>query len=57
MTNLINTLSQKLQNQLSDYGVSVVFVECGELNVRSDYSMDMSFYQAIEDELKQNGNL
>jgi len=57
MTNLINTLSQTLQNKLADFKVEVVFVEYGEVNVRSYYTMDSSYYEAIEKELKANGSL
>jgi len=57
MTNLINNLSQTLQNKLSDFKVEVVFVEYGEVNVRSYYEMDASYYEAIEKELKANGSL
>ncbi len=57
MENLINTLSQKLQDQISDFKVDVIFVECGELNVRSYYTMDRSYYEAIEMELRSNGKI
>ena len=56
MKNLINTLSQTLQNKLADFKVEIVFVEDGELNVKSYYTMDASYYQAIEKELKANGS-
>mgnify|MGYP003655784852 CR=1 FL=1 len=55
MENLINKLSEKLQSKLKDYNVSIVFIEFNELNVRSEYDMDISFYEAIESELKKLG--
>jgi len=56
MKNLLNTLSQELQNKLSDYKVSFVGLdEYNELNTRSEYDMDLSFYTAIENELKLKG--
>jgi len=51
MKNLLNTLSAELQRELSDFGVSLIFVEDGELNVRSDYPMDRSYTEAIAEEL------
>ena len=57
MTNLINALSQNLQNKIADFKVEVVFVEDGELNVISHYTMDSSYYEAIAQELKANGSL
>ena len=56
MKNLLNTLSKELQNKLSDFKVSFVGLDdCNELNTRSEYDMDFSFYTAIEDELKLKG--
>jgi len=55
MENLINKLSEKLQLKLKDYNVSTVFIEFNELNVRSEFDMDISFYEAIESELKKLG--
>lgn len=37
--------------------VEVVFVENREVNVISFYTMDGSYYEAIEKELEQNGHL
>jgi hypothetical protein len=51
MKNLLNTLSLELQKELSDFGVSLIFIEYGELNVRSEYPMDYSFKEAIAEEL------
>jgi hypothetical protein len=56
MTNLLSTLSQELQTKLADFKVSIVFIECGDVNVRSDYDMDFSYYTAIERELSENGH-
>jgi hypothetical protein len=56
MTNLLNTLSQELQTKLEDFRVSIVFIECGDVNVRSEYDMDFSYYTAIEKELSNNGH-
>jgi hypothetical protein len=56
MRNLLKTLSQELQNKLSDYKVSFVGLdEYNELNTRSEYDMDLSFYTAIENELGTKG--
>jgi len=56
MKNLLNTLSQELQNKLSDYKVSFVGLdEYNELNTRSEYDVDLSFYTAIENELRTKG--
>lgn len=55
MTNLLSTLSQELQTKLADFKVSIVFIECGDVNVRSEYDMDFSYYTAIEKELSNNG--
>lgn len=56
MRNLLNTLSQELQDKLSDYKVSFVGLdEYNELNTRSEYDMDLSFYTAIENELRTKG--
>lgn len=51
MTNLLTTLSLSLQAKLADFKVSMVFVEYGELNVRSEWDLDYSFIEAIEKEL------
>ena len=51
MENLLSKLSEELKNKLKDYNVWTVFVEFNEMNVRSEYDMDISFYQAIEEEL------
>lgn len=56
MTNLLSTLSQELQTKLADFKVSIVFIECGDVNVRSYYDMDFSYYTAIERELSKNGH-
>ena len=56
MTNLLSTLSQELQTKLADFKVSIVFIECGDVNVRSEYDMDFSYYSAIERELSDNGH-
>lgn len=56
MTNLLSTLSQELQTKLADFKVSMVFIECGDVNVKSDYDMDFSYYTAIERELSENGH-
>lgn len=56
MTNLLSTLSQELQTKLADFKVSIVFIECGDVNVRSIYDMDFSYYTAIERELSENGH-
>jgi hypothetical protein len=56
MTNLLITLSQELQTKLADFKVSIVFIECGDVNVRSEYDMDFSYYTAIERELSDNGH-
>ena len=56
MTNLLSTLSQELQTKLADFKVSIVFIECGDVNVRSEYDMDFSYYTAIERELSDNGH-
>ena len=55
MKNLITELSSKLQSQLNDYKVSIIFIEDNELNVRSDYDMDYSYYEAIKNELTVKG--
>ena len=55
MTNLLTTLSQELQNKLADFKVSIIYIECNEVNVRSEYDMDYSYYQAIEIELSSHG--
>ena len=54
MTNLLNTLSEKLQSKLSDYKVCNVFIEYGEINVTSEFDFDYSFIEAIEKELLIN---
>lgn len=53
--NLLETLNEKLQNQLKDFNTTRVEVEYGELLVVSDYDLDHSFYEAIEAELKGKG--
>ena len=53
MTNLLSTLSETLQNKLSDYKVYNVFVEYGEVNVFSEYDLDYSFITAIENEIAE----
>ena len=57
MTNLLSTLSETLQNKLSDYKVYNVFIECGEVNVFSEYDLDYSFITAIENEIAEKGIL
>ena len=54
MTNLLTTLSEKLQEKLKDYNVKNIFFEYGEVNVISEYDLDFSFIQAIENELLIN---
>jgi len=54
-TNLFYLLSDTLKNKLSDFCVSSVFVEFGELNIRSKYDLDSSFCAAIENELIASG--
>jgi hypothetical protein len=49
--NLLNTLSIELQSKLNDFKVSSVTVEYNEVNTKSEYDLDMSFYTAIENEL------
>jgi HKD family nuclease len=56
MRNLLSTLSQELQTKLADFKVSIVFIECGDVNVRSEYDMDFSYYNAIEKELSDSGH-
>jgi hypothetical protein len=56
MTNLLSTLSQELQTKLTDFKVTIVFIECGDVNVRSEYDMDFSYYTAIEKELSDKGH-
>jgi len=51
MENLLSQLSEELQTKLKDYNVWSVFIECEELNVRSEYDMDITFYNAIEREV------
>ena len=55
--NLINKLSQNLQNKIEDYKILSITVEYGELNVKSEYTMDQSYYEAIEAELRLTGDL
>jgi uridine kinase len=56
MKNLLNTLSQDLQNKLSDYKVSFICLDdYNELNTVSEYDMDSSYYSAIESELVVKG--
>tara|TARA_R110000782_G_scaffold255292_1_gene344050 strand:- start:345 stop:524 length:180 start_codon:yes stop_codon:yes gene_type:complete len=54
--NLLNTLSIELQSKLNDFKVSSVTVEYNEVNTRSEYDLDMSFYTAIENELTLLGH-
>ncbi len=54
MTNLLFTLSEKLQKKLSDYLVYYISVDNGEVNVISEYDLDYSFIEAIEKELLIN---
>lgn len=51
MKNLLNTLSVELQEKLKDFNVISVYIECEEVNVRSEYDLDPSFIEAIEKEL------
>ena len=55
MKNLLNTLSNELLAKLSDFNVCYVSVEYNEVNVSSEYDLDMSFYVAIEKELFELG--
>lgn len=55
MTNLLGTLSQELQNKLADFKVGIIYIECNEVNIRSEYDMDYSYYEAIERELSSHG--
>jgi len=55
--NLLNTLSIELQSKLKDFGVSIVMVEYNELNVRSDYDMHNSYYEAVAAELTALGHI
>lgn len=57
MKNLLNTLSQELQNKLADFKVGCIFIEFEEVNVRSEYDLDPSYLMAIEKELLENGSL
>ena len=57
MTNLLTTLSKELQSKLSDYKVSNVFIEHGEVNIFSEYDLDYSFVEAVERELQEQGIL
>ena len=56
MTNLLSTLSTKLQSKLNDFGVTSVSVEYNEVNTVSNYDLDYSFISAIENELIQQGH-
>lgn len=56
MLNLLDTLSKELQAKLADFVVSSVTVEYNEVNVRSEYDMDSSYYEAIERELVALGH-
>ncbi len=49
--NLLNTLSLKLQNELKDFKVISVTIECDEVNVKSEWNLDYSYYEAICEEL------
>lgn len=54
MKNRITELSQRLQDQLKDYGFTFVSIdEYGELVARSEYTPDYSFYEAIEAEIQE----
>lgn len=56
MENLLNELSQDLQNTLKDFKVSFVGVdEEMELNTRSEWDLNGSHYEAIEEELRAKG--
>ena len=54
MQNLLPTLSIELQAKLKDFNVSNIFVEMGEVNVKSEYDLDPSFIAAIEKEVEAN---
>ena len=56
MLNLLNTLSDSLQDKLEDYVVTEVYIYNNEVNVTSYYDMDQSYYEAIENELKALGH-
>lgn len=56
MQNLLLTLSIELQAKLKDFNVSNIFVEMGEVNVRSEFDLDPSFIEAIEKEVAANEN-
>jgi len=51
MKNLLNTLSQGLQDKLADFKVSIIFIEDKELNIRSDWDLNSSYVDAIQNEL------
>ena len=53
--NLVGTLSEQLNKQLKDFGVCQIWVECGELNVRSNFDLPISYAAAIENELIEKG--
>ena len=56
MKNLLNTLSSELIKKLVDYKVSFVGLdEYNELNTRSEYDLNCSYREAIENELKLKG--
>ena len=57
MKNLINLLSEELQNQLDDFLVSVIYVDedYNELSVISQYDIDYSYIEAIKNELILKG--
>ena len=51
MKNLLNTLSTELQAKLNDFKVTNVFVVYNEVNTVSEYDLDYSYINAIENEL------
>jgi hypothetical protein len=51
MKNLINLLSLELQSKLTDFVISGVYIDAGELLIVSQYEIDESFYKAVQKEL------
>ena len=51
MKNLINTLSEELQKELSNFNVYSITIEENEVNVFSEYDLHYSFIEAIKNEL------
>lgn len=55
MENLLFILSQELQNNLSAFRVSDIFIEDGELNTRSEWEIEESLIECIKTELGDKG--